>query len=95
MDELIYEITCKLDINKDNNSNEDILNNKDYLVLHPPMITRQLQIEESYKKSSSGIANKIENLHENDFILKRNKPIESSHFNLEKTMGLRRKTKKN
>ena len=29
MDELIYEITCKLDINKDNNSNEDILNNKD------------------------------------------------------------------
>jgi len=69
-------------------------NNKDYLVLHPPMITRQLQIEESYKKSSSGTANKIENLQENELVLKRSKPIEASNFNLEKTIGLRRKVKK-
>ena len=27
-----------------------IMNNKDYLILRPPMITRQLQIEESYRK---------------------------------------------
>ena len=71
-----------------------IMNNKDYLILRPPMITRQLQIEESYRKSSSGIANKIENLYENELVLKRNKPIDSNIFNLEKTMGLRRKVKK-
>lgn len=71
-----------------------IVNNKDYLVLHPPMITRQLQIEESYKKSSLGLVNKIENLHENDLVLKRSKPVEATKFNLEKTMGLRRQVKK-
>jgi hypothetical protein len=58
------------------------------------MITRQLQIEESYKKSVSGTVNKIENLHENDLILKRSKPVEATKFNLEKTMGLRRQVKK-
>jgi hypothetical protein len=71
-----------------------ISNNKDYLVLHPPLITRQLQIEESYKKSSSTNANKLENLQENELVLKRSKPIESTNFNLEKTIGLRRKVKK-
>ena len=71
-----------------------IVNNKDYLVLHPPMITRQLQIEESYKKATSVSANKIENLQENELVLKRSKPIEATNFNLEKTMGLRRKVKK-
>jgi hypothetical protein len=71
-----------------------INNNKDYLVLHPPMITRQLQIEESYKKSLPGIVNKIEIFQENDLALKRTKPIDANNFNLEKTMGLRRKVKK-
>ena len=71
-----------------------IVNNKDYLVLHPPMITRQLQIEESYKKSLPGIVNKIEIFQENDLALKRTKPIDANNFNLEKTMGLRRKVKK-
>ena len=70
------------------------INNKDYLVLHPPMITRQLQIEESYKKSSNGIVNKIEIFQENDLSLKRSTPVDSNNFNLEKTMGLRRKVKK-
>ena len=71
-----------------------IINNKDYLVLHPPIITRQLQIEESYKKSTQGVANKLENLQENELVLKRSKPTEATFFNLEKTMGLRRKVKK-
>ena len=71
-----------------------IINNKDYLVLHPPMITRQLQIEESYKKSLPGIVNKIEIFQDNDLALKRNKPIDANNFNLEKTIGLRRKVKK-
>jgi hypothetical protein len=71
-------------------------NNKDYLVLHPPLITRQLQIEESYKKSNNNnmMANKLENIYDGELVLKRNKPIESNNFNLEKTMGLVRKTKK-
>lgn len=71
-------------------------NNKDYLVLHPPLITRQLQIEESYKKSNNNnmMANKLENIYDGDLVLKRNKPIESNNYNLEKTMGLVRKTKK-
>ena len=73
-----------------------VFNNKDYLVLHPPLITRQLQIEESYKKSNNTnmMANKLENIYDNELVLKRNKPIESTNFNLEKTMGLKRKTKK-
>ena len=73
-----------------------LFNNKDYLVLHPPLITRQLQIEESYKKSNNTnmTANKLENIYDGELVLKRNKPIESNNFNLEKTMGLKRKTKK-
>jgi hypothetical protein len=65
-----------------------IFNNKDYLVLRPPLITRQLQIEESYKKSS---LTKSDSIYDGELILKRTKPVESSHFNLEKTMGLKRK----
>jgi hypothetical protein len=69
-------------------------NNKDYLLLHPPIITRQLQIEESYKKSNNTTANKIEHIYDNELVLKRNKPIESNSLNLEKTMGLKRNIKK-
>ena len=69
-------------------------NNKDYLLLHPPIITRQLQIEESYKKSNNTTANKIEHIYDNELVLKRNKPIESNSLNLEKTMGLKRNVKK-
>lgn len=68
-------------------------NNKDYLLLHPPIITRQLQIEESYKKSTNGVANKLE-IFDNELVLKRNKPIESNSLNLEKTMGLKKTIKK-
>jgi hypothetical protein len=66
-------------------------NNKEYLILHPPLITRQLQIEESYKKSSPSNMSNMTPL-ESDFTLKRNKPIESSINNLEKTMGLKIKS---
>lgn len=65
----------------------------DYLVLHPPLISRQMQIEESYKKnlSSGVIVNKLDKLlFENNLILKRNKPIETTQINLEKSMGLKR-----
>ena len=71
-----------------------IFNNKDYLLLHPPLITRQLQIEESYKKSNNQnmALNKLENIYDNnELVIKRNKPIESNSLNLEKTMGLKRK----
>lgn len=77
--------------------NFEVINN-DYLVLHPPLISRQLQIEESYKKISNNkvIVNKLDNLiFENpvNLILKRNKPIETTQINLEKSMGLKRKNK--
>lgn len=67
-----------------------IMNSMDYLVLHPPLISRQLQIEESYKKSS----NTMSNVHDGELVLKRSKPIETSVSNLEKLMNLKRKTHK-
>jgi hypothetical protein len=67
-----------------------IMNTSDYIVLHPPLITRQLQIEESYKKSNNNITNSS---FESELVLKRSKPIESTITNLEKAMNLR-KTKK-
>jgi hypothetical protein len=71
--------------------------NNDYLVLHPPLISRQLQIEESYKKVQNNniVVNKLDKfLFDNPtpLILKRNKPIETTQINLEKSMGLKRKT---
>lgn len=71
-------------------------NNSEYILLYPPLISRQMQIEESYKKSSNtnGPINKLDKLFsENTYSLKRSKPIESTQLNLEKTMGLKRKTK--
>jgi hypothetical protein len=72
----------------------EIINN-DYVVLHPPLISRQMQIEESYKKNStpSIIVNKLDKmLFENNtnLLLRRNKPIETTQINLEKSMGLKR-----
>ena len=65
-------------------------NNSDYILLCPPLISRQMQIEESYKKSI--VSNKIDKLfyQENTYSLKRTKPVETSQLNLEKTMGLKR-----
>jgi hypothetical protein len=68
-------------------------NNSEYILLYPPLISRQMQIEESYKKSSSTQLNKLDKLFNNEtsYSLKRSKPIETSQLNLEKTMGLKRK----
>jgi hypothetical protein len=69
-------------------------NNSEYILLYPPLISRQMQIEESYKKTNTmGPLNKLDKLfyQENNYSLKRTKPIETSQLNLEKTMGLKRK----
>ena len=70
----------------------------DFLVLHPPLVSRQMQIEESYKKApvTGVIVNKLDKLlfdGTNNLALRRNKPIETSQINLEKSMGLKRITK--
>lgn len=69
-------------------------NNSEYILLYPPLISRQMQIEESYKKTNvTGPVNKLDKLFfsENNYSLKRSKPVETSQLNLEKTMGLKRK----
>lgn len=71
-------------------------NTKDYLILHPPLISRQMQIEESYKinKSKNVPINNINKIYsevDTDYILKRSKPIQMNHTNLELAMGLVRK----
>ncbi len=70
--------------------------NINFLVLHPPLISRQLQIEESYKKIQNNVVvNKLDkSVYDqpiNNLMLRRNKPIETSQINLEKSMGLKRK----
>ena len=70
-----------------------VVNTKEYLVLHPPLISRQMQIEESYKMSKLkevpiDKVNKIYSEIESDYKIKRSKPIKSNHMNLETTMGL-------
>ena len=73
-------------------------NSSEFILLQPPLISRQMQIEESYKKSNSntGPLNKLDKLFSDGpttYSLKRSKPVETSQLNLEKTMGLKRKTK--
>jgi len=76
-----------------------IMNNKEYIVLHPPLISRQMQIEESYKLSKLKEVpidklNKIYSEIESEYKIKRNKPIKSNQLNLETTMGLIKSKKK-
>jgi hypothetical protein len=78
--------------------NNFIANAKEYIVLHPPLISRQMQIEESYKLNKLKEVpidklNKIYSEMESDYAIKRNKPIQSDQLNLEKTMGLIKKKK--
>ena len=75
-----------------------IANVKEYLVLHPPLISRQMQIEESYKTNKLkevpiDKVNKIYSEIDSEYAIKRNKPIQSSQLNLETTMGLIKKKK--
>jgi hypothetical protein len=76
--------------------NNSLVNNKEYLVLHPPLISRQMQIEESYKinklKSVSiDSINKIYSEVDTEYHIKRSKPVQSNQLNLENTMGLIKK----
>ncbi len=75
-----------------------VANTKEYLVLHPPLISRQMQIEESYKTNKLkevpiDKVNKIYSEIDSEYAIKRNKPIQSSQLNLETTMGLIKKKK--
>ena len=68
-----------------------INNTKEYIVLHPPIVSRQMQIEESYKQKKFKDLNLSES--ENKYAIKRNKPINNKKMNLEVTMGLVKKIK--
>jgi hypothetical protein len=78
-----------------------VYNSKDFTILSPPIISRQMQIEESYKvnkKPGSCSIDKISKLYSDtmsDYIIKRNKATPLTHLNLESTMGLRRGRTKN
>lgn len=79
-----------------------VVNNKEFLVLHPPIISRQMQIEESYKinKLKEVPIDKLNKLYsdvqgcDSEYAIKRNKPIQASQLNLETTMGLIKGRKK-
>lgn len=76
-----------------------IVTSKEYLVLHPPLISRQMQIEESYKLNKLKEVpidklNKIYSEIDSEYTIKRSKPVQTNQLNLETTMGLV-KTKKN
>jgi hypothetical protein len=76
------------------------INTKDFLILHPPLVSRQMQIEESYKLNKLkevpiDQVNKIYSEIENDYVIKRRNPIQSKQLNLETTMGLIKKKRSN
>ena len=75
-----------------------LINTKEYLVLHPPLISRQMQIEESYKLNKlkevpMDKVNKIYSEIDSEYAIKRKNPIPSKQLNLETTMGLIKKKK--
>jgi hypothetical protein len=75
-----------------------IINTKEYLILHPPLISRKMQIEESYKMNKLkevpiDKVNKIYSDIDSEYTIKRNKPVQSTQLTLENTMGLKSKKK--
>jgi len=67
-------------------------NSKDYTILHPPLISRQMQIEESYKINKIkevpiDKVNKIYSEIDSEYMLKRNKS-NNIQLTLESTMGI-------
>lgn len=72
-------------------------NTEDYVYLHPPLISSVSQIskQSNYKKLSAPMT-EVEKYLSNteDFILKRSKPLKTSRYSLENTMGLKIKKKK-
>jgi hypothetical protein len=86
----LEEYGGKLSINE---FRENSMNNtKEYLVLHPPIVSRQMQIEESYKQKKFKDTSNYSEM-ENNYTIKRNKPINNKQMNLEVTMGLIKKIK--
>lgn len=77
-----------------------LFNTKEYVILHPPLVSRQMQIEESYKlnKLKEVPIDKVNRIYseiESEYAIKRNNPIQMKQLNLETTMGLiKKKTKK-
>ena len=70
------------------------MNTKEYVILHPPLISRQMQIEESYKinklkEVNIDKVNKIYSELDSEYLIKRNKILPNSHLNLESTMVIR------
>jgi hypothetical protein len=70
---------------------------KSYIVLKPPIISRQMQIEESYRvdKFKEVSMNQVSKLYLDmdntmDYTIKRTKKLPTSDLNLESTIGLRR-----
>lgn len=72
-------------------------NTEDYVYLHPPLISSVSQIskQSNYKKLSAPMT-EVEKYLSNteDFTLKRSKPLKTSRYSLENTMGLKIKKKK-
>lgn len=73
-----------------------IINNMEYLYLHPPLITRFSSIEKTYNKQNiqDVYINQVSGFLKSEYTLKRTKPLKSSRYSLEDTMGLKRKKKK-
>ena len=74
-----------------------LMNNTEYLYLHPPLTTRFSSIEKTNReKNNKNVpVNKIGHILKSEYALKRQKPLKSTRYSLEDTMGLRRKKKKN
>ena len=73
-----------------------IINNKEYIILHPPIISRQMQIEESYKINKLkevpiSKLNKIYSDIDSEYNIKRSKSYQDNNISLEETMGFIRK----
>ena len=69
-----------------------IMNLDEFIYLHPPIICNMAVIERNEKKNM--IINTKLNLKKDELVLKRSKPLKSTKYSLETTMGLKRKKKK-
>jgi hypothetical protein len=75
-----------------------IINKKEYIVLPPTIISRQMQIEESYKPHKLtevpiDKVNKIYSEIDSEYIIQRRKPLNGTQLNLENTMGIIKKNR--
>ena len=59
-----------------------IINSKEFIYLHPPLVTRKPFIEEINRKKYSNEASN------DDLVLKRTKPLKSNIHNIRKILGL-------